>query len=77
MEKIVHSCGYSYVNKTPEKPKILCHECKREFKTDRDLERHQWTYHPRNEYEELWSKHEKEGWVNWSGSSYFTDNPYY
>ena len=67
----------NYTPKKREKPKIMCHQCKREFDTDRGLERHRWTNHPSNKYEELWSRHEREGWVNWTGSTYFQDNPYY
>jgi len=67
----------NYTPKKREKPKIMCRQCNSEFKTDRGLERHGWANHPSNEYEKLWSRHEREGWVNWTGSTYFQDNPYY
>lgn len=51
-----------------------CSTCKKEVS---DEERHRWKWHPKNKYEELWSQHAKEGFKNWTGSSFFEDDPYY
>ena len=54
-----------------------CAECLKKNNNARDLERHNWTYHPKNKYEKAWSRHERNGWQNYSGSTYYQDDPYY
>lgn len=54
-----------------------CPECYKKNTCERSLERHKWTYHPSNNYEKAWSIHERNGWQNYSGSSYYQDDPYY
>ena len=66
-----------------KKNKYICDECKLkkihvEFKTYKSLEKHNWTWHPKNEIEKHWSEHAKEGFMNWTGSSYYESfGPYY
>tara|TARA_Y200000002_G_scaffold302071_1_gene257361 strand:+ start:355 stop:537 length:183 start_codon:yes stop_codon:yes gene_type:complete len=58
--------------------KLKCIKCKKEFNDERQLQKHKWTYHPKNNMEKLWSKHHREGFKNWKGSSYFESfGPYY
>ncbi len=55
-----------------------CNYCKFTCEDKNDLQKHEWKYHPKNEYEKLWSKHAKQGFINWKGSSYFESfGPYY
>ena len=56
-----------------EKP-VVCDTCKKEVY---NLEKHNWKYHPKNKYEELWAKNAKENFKNWKGSTYFESDPYY
>lgn len=64
--------------KTEEKPMLKCSECKFTTKNSRNMERHNWTWHPSNKYERAWSKHALEGFMNWKGSSYYESyGPYY
>ena len=66
-----------------KKEKYICHECeskkiKTEFNNYRNLEKHQWTWHPSNSIERAWAKHAREGFMNWTGSSYYESyGPYY
>ena len=66
------------------KEEIVCEICKEKynkiikFNYSRDLDKHEWTYHPRNDIEKAWSKHALEGFINWTGSSYYESyGPYY
>lgn len=68
------------LNKKKEEIKLeqyQCPDCYQKNSSERSLERHNWTFHPKNEYEKAWSRHERNGWQNYSGSSYYQDNPYY
>ncbi len=67
-----------------EEKEIICDECKEKYKkiykfnSYRSYEKHQWTYHPKNSIERAWSKHALEGFINWTGSSYYESyGPYY
>ena len=55
-----------------------CNKCKQEFDDENSLQRHSWKYHPKNKTEKTWSKHAREGFKNWKGSSYYASyGPYY
>lgn len=57
---------------------FYCAKCKQTFNDENDLQRHCWKYHPKNKMEKVWSKHAREGFKNWNGSSYFESyGPYY
>ncbi len=63
--------------KTPE---YKCESCKSkpEFRSYESLQKHRWTYHPSNNIEKAWAKHAREGFENWTGSSYYESyGPYY
>ena len=48
------------------------------FDDSTDLNKHEWTYYPRNNTERTWAKHAREGFINWTGSSYYESfGPYY
>ena len=48
------------------------------FDSYRSYEKHQWTCHPSNDTERAWAKHASEGFMNWTGSSYYESfGPYY
>ena len=61
----------------------ICHECqlkkiRRNFNNSMDLQKHEWTWHPKNDIERSWAKHAREGFSNWKGSSYYESyGPYY
>lgn len=69
------------MNQPKEEPIKLepnqCPECYKKNSCTRDLERHNWTFHPKNRYEKSWSRHERNGWQNYTGSTYYQDDPYY
>ena len=55
-----------------------CNNCDFKCEDTDTLQKHKWKYHPKNKYEQLWSKHAKENFKNWNGSSYFESfGPYY
>ena len=58
---------------------LKCPECKdKNFTSVNDLEKHQMTYHPKNDVERAWSKHAIEDFRNYKGSSYYESfGPYY
>ena len=57
---------------------LKCSKCKFTTKDSKTLQKHNWTWHPMNNYEKSWSKHAKEGFCNWTGSSYYESfGPYY
>ena len=57
--------------------KHTCDCCKKTFESYKDLERHNWTCHPKNEYEIAWQKHELNNWKGYTGSTYYQSDPYY
>lgn len=61
------------------KEKIFeCNKCKSKFNNNHDLRSHEWTYHPKNKIESVWSKYAKENFKNYNGSSYYESfGPYY
>ena len=55
-----------------------CNQCNFKCENADTLQKHKWKWHPKNNYEKLWSKHAKENFKNWTGSSYFESfGPYY
>tara|TARA_B100001093_G_scaffold250419_1_gene239901 strand:+ start:2896 stop:3093 length:198 start_codon:yes stop_codon:yes gene_type:complete len=62
---------------------FICEICKTkekeiEFDNEKELQKHQWTYHPKNNIERTWSKHALCNFKNWKGSSYYESfGPYY
>ena len=68
-------------NKDLNSTELKCPECKNKnvnFTSSNDLEKHQMTYHPKNDIERAWSKHAKENFRNYKGSSYYESfGPYY
>jgi len=56
----------------------FCISCKQEFDEENNFQRHCWIYHPKNKIEQAWSKHARNGFKNWRGSSYYESyGPYY
>ena len=56
----------------------ICNKCKNKFDNNHDLQKHEWTYHPKNETEKVWSDHAKQNFKNFNGSSYYESfGPYY
>ena len=54
--------------------KYYCNKCKKLFDDKDELEKHNWKIHPSNIYELKWSQTD---FNNYSGSSYYKDDPYY
>ena len=60
-----------------------CYLCKKKdkhlvFYDEMSFRKHYWGIHPKNKYEEAWSKHYTQGFKNWNGSTYYeSSGPYY
>ena len=61
-------------------PEYKCESCKSKpkFLSYESLQKHCWIYHQSNDIEKTWAKHSSEGFINWTGSSYYESyGPYY
>ena len=63
--------------------KFVCYLCKEKninarFDNELAYNKHYWGIHPVNKYEKEWSKHYKNNFKDWKGSSYYESfGPYY
>ncbi len=65
-------------DKKEKEQQFTCPQCKFVTKNSRSMQKHQWTWHPSNNIERAWAKHAREGFMNWTGSSYYESyGPYY
>ena len=53
-----------------------CNECNYVFSCSKRLEKHNWEFHPKNDYEKTWSEMKKNGTL-YKYSLGFQDDPYY
>ena len=54
----------------PVKKENFCYQCSSSFKNARDLELHQWSNHPSDEYQRAWANNDNK-------RGFYADDPYY